>query len=111
GERALVTTFTTNLSVTIKALLEKMAPQLSERIEVTNLHQLARTICQRSGWRGKIAEDEDKQEIWDQLFGKYESDDFEYSLQFLKDEYDQIVDRMGVDNEEAYLTIIRSGRR
>lgn len=111
GERALVTTFTTNLSVTIKALLEKMAPQLSESIEVTNLHQLARTICQRSGWRGKIAEDEDKQEIWDQLFGKYESDDFEYSLQFLKDEYDQIVDRMGIDNEEAYLTIIRSGRR
>lgn len=109
-ETVLVTTFTTNLSVTIKALIEKMAPALSERIEVTNLHQLARTICQRSGWRGKIAEDEDKQEVWEELFKRYNKSEFEFSLNFLVDEYDQIVDRMGIENEDAYLTFVRSNR-
>jgi len=110
GENILVTTFTTNLSVTIKSLIEKMTPDLCDRIEVTNLHQLARTICQRSGWRGKIAEDEDRKEIWDVIFDKHKDVGFDYSLKFLIEEYDQIVDRMGIDNEDSYLTIVRSGR-
>lgn len=110
GENILVTTFTTNLSVTIKSLIEKMTPELCDRIEVTNLHQLARTICQRSGWRGKIAEDDDKMEIWDAVFEKNKNADFDYSLKFLIEEHDQIVDRMGIDSEDAYLTIVRSGR-
>jgi mRNA-degrading endonuclease RelE of RelBE toxin-antitoxin system len=109
-QHVLVTTFTTNLSVTLKGLIEQMSPILSKRIEVTNLHQLARTICQRSGWRGKIAEDEDRSEIWGHLFERHVNDNFEFSRAFLEEEYEQIVDRMGIDSEDAYLTILRSGR-
>ena len=110
-EKILVTTFTTNLSVTIKALIEQMTPELHHRIEVTNLHQLARTICQRSGWRGKIAEEDDRQNIWNELYQNASIDKDEFSLYALIDEYDQVVDRMGIDSEEGYLTIIRSGRK
>lgn len=110
-EKVLVTTYTTNLSVTIKALIEQMSPEFSSRIEVTNLHQLARTICHRSGWRGKIAEDDDCQSIWNELFKKHSGPEFEFSLAELMDEYEHVVDRMGIDNEEGYLTIVRSGRK
>ncbi len=110
-EKILVTTYTTNLSVTIKALIEQMSPALSNKIEVTNLHQLARTICHRSGWRGKIAEDDDCHAIWDELYKKNSGPDFEFDFGDLVDEYEHVVDRMGIDNEEAYLTVVRSGRK
>jgi tetratricopeptide (TPR) repeat protein len=57
SQRILVTTFTTNLSVTIKHHIQRLSPEVAGRIEVTNLHALARTICSRAGWKGRIAED------------------------------------------------------
>src|SRR5262249_28289849 len=39
--RVLITTFTTNLPVTIKHLIRRLAPEFADRIEVTNLHTLA----------------------------------------------------------------------
>ena len=55
NSRILVTTFTTNLSVTIKNQIQRLDPTVAEQIEVTNLHALARTICNRAGWHGRIA--------------------------------------------------------
>jgi len=58
--RILVTTYTPNLAVTIKRLIARLAEphgqDVAERIEVTNLNALARTICLRAGWKGRIAE-------------------------------------------------------
>jgi len=109
-ERLLLTTYTTNLSVTIKALLEQLAPKDHSRIEVTNLHQLARTISFRYGWRGKIAEDNDLSRIWDQVLVREVHKQLEFERGFIVSEFDQIVDRMGIDSEEAYLTTVRSSR-
>ena len=110
NERTLVTTYTTNLSVTIKSLLEKLAPKVQAQIEVTNLHQLARTISFRCGWRGKIAEDSDLTAIWNQVLAREGHAQLEFNKDFVITEFDQIVDRMGLDSEEAYLTTVRSGR-
>ncbi len=110
NERILVTTYTTNLSVTIKSLLEKLAPKVQAQIEVTNLHQLARTISFRCGWRGKIAEDSDLAAIWGQVLAREGHAKLEFERDFIVTEFDQIVDRMGLDSEEAYLTTVRSGR-
>ena len=107
--KVLVTTFTTNLSVTIKSLLEKLAPDVAHHIEVTNLHQLARTICHRVGWKGKIAESSDIEAIWNNVFTA--AGEQEFDRDFIASEYEEIVDPMGVDTEEAYLTVIRSGRK
>jgi mRNA-degrading endonuclease RelE of RelBE toxin-antitoxin system len=109
-EQVLITTYTTNLSITINSLMEKLAPQFRSRIEVTNLHQLARTICHRSGWRGKIAEDSDREQIWGTIFEGAANNTFDFDRVFVVEEYDHIVDRMGIDCEEAYVTSIRSGR-
>ncbi len=58
-DRVLVTTFSANLSVTIEDLIRKLSPVMAKRIEVTNLHQLARTICLRAGWLGRVADEQD----------------------------------------------------
>lgn len=107
-EKVLITTYTTNLSVTIKSLMDKLAPQFSDHIEVTNLHQLARTICQRVKWSGRVADDTDISAIWDKLFDSNSPEGFDRD--FVETEFKDVVDPMGIDSEEAYLTAIRTGR-
>ena len=108
--RLLVTTFTTNLSVTLKHHIEKLAPAVADRIEVTNLHALARTICARSGWKGRIATDEDIQDVWDEVWQNPTLTDLPMTRQELQDEYRLVIDANGIEEEDAYLTTVRSGR-
>ncbi|NEX19875.1 UvrD-helicase domain-containing protein [Thiorhodococcus mannitoliphagus] len=109
-DRVLLTTYTTNLSVTIKALLERLAPKAHQGIEVTNLHQLARTIALRCGWRGKVAEDADLEALWEQVLSQESDLAAEFNQDFIRSEFAEIVDPMGIDSEDAYLTTVRSGR-
>ena len=110
ADRVLVTTYTTNLSVTIKALIQRLAPDAFDRIEVTNLHALARTICSRAGWKnGRIAEDEDIEQIWTDVWLSH-SDELPMSKDELQREYQSVIDPNGIDEEESYLTTVRSGR-
>ena len=107
--RVLVTTFTTNLSVTIKHHIQRLAPDVANRIEVTNLHALARTICNRSGWKGRIAEDEELTQIWAEVWLGY-SDELPLSREEMQQEYELVIDPNGIDDEEKYLGSVRSGR-
>ena len=107
-DKILVTTYTTNLSITIEQLIKKLSPAASKRIEVTNLHQLARTICLRSDWRGRIADDQDQDELWAVVLPGTQIGEFESG--FVKDEYDCVIDAMGIESEEEYLTVVRTGR-
>jgi superfamily I DNA/RNA helicase len=109
-DRVLVTTFTTNLSVTLKHHLQRLAPDASDRIEVTNLHALARTICTRSGWRGRIAQDDDLAQIWEDVWRDPALGELPMSQDELKREYEQVIDANGIVGEETYLTTIRTGR-
>ena len=109
SDRVLLTTFTTNLSVTIKHQIQRLAPDVADLIEVTNLHALARTICSRAGWRGRIAEPEELQQIWSDVWLSH-SDELPLSKPEMQLEYDLIIDPNGIDNEEAYLSAVRSGR-
>lgn len=106
----LITTFTTNLSITIKHHMWKLGPDVADRIEVTNLHALARTICARSGWRGRIANEEDIAEIWEEVWLDPATGELPMSREEIKDEYQLVIDANGIDNEESYLTTVRSGR-
>lgn len=106
-DRVLVTTYTTNLSVTLEQLIKKLSPEASKKIEVTNLHQLARTICIRGGWQGKVLEDADREEIWRAVLSSNLPAGMERD--FIRSEYELVVDKMGIDSEESYLTAIRSG--
>jgi superfamily I DNA/RNA helicase len=108
--RVLVTTFTTNLSVTIKHYIQDLAADVADRIEVTNLHALARTICSRSGWKGRIAEDEDLDSIWEDVWLDPSLGELPMPKEELRREYDLVIDPNGIDNEDTYLTTVRSGR-
>lgn len=105
----LVTTFTTNLSVTIKHHIQRLAPDVADRIEVTNLHALARTICSRAGWKGRVAEDDEIAQIWDDVWLSH-SEELPLPKDELRREYELVIDTNGIDDEETYLTTVRSGR-
>ncbi|MFM8444627.1 MAG: UvrD-helicase domain-containing protein [Methylococcus sp.] len=107
-DRILVTTYTTNLSITLEQLLRTLSPEIAPRIEVTNLHQLARTICIRGGWQGKVLEDPDREDIWRRILTDPLPPGFDPD--FVKEEHRDVVDKMGIDNEDAYMTVVRSGR-
>jgi mRNA-degrading endonuclease RelE of RelBE toxin-antitoxin system len=112
-DRVLVTTYSANLSVTIEDLIRKLSPAAAKRIEVTNLHQLARTICLRGGWQGRVADEQDLTALWGAVFAQQDlsgTGDAWFDPTFIRQEYDEVVDAMGIDSEEEYLTAIRSGR-
>ena len=112
--RVLVTTYTTNLSVTIKDLIQRLCaqkcPDSANKIEVTNLHALARTICTRGGWRGKVAGKQAMDEIWQDLLEGSVAASPAFTSDFIREEYEEVVDPMGITTEDEYLTSVRSGR-
>ena len=108
--RIFVTTFTTTLSIDIKQRLRRLGPDVADRIEVTNLRALSRTICARSGWRRRIATDEETEEIWEDVWRDRSLESLPMSREALEEEYRWVVDPNGITDEEAYLTTIRSGR-
>jgi superfamily I DNA/RNA helicase len=84
--------------------------RVKDRIDVTNLHALARTICHRSGWKGRIAQDDDLAQIWDEVWREPALGELPMSQDELKLEYERVIDANGIVDEETYLTTIRSGR-
>jgi hypothetical protein len=109
SDKVLITTFTTNLSSTIRHAVEKLAPDVAGKIDVTNLHSLARTICSRAGWKGRVAEDEDLSQVWEATWPAH-TEELPLSRDEMQNEYHLIVEQHGIDNEDAYLTAVRSGR-
>jgi len=109
-DKVLLTTFTTNLSITLKDHLKHLDPAAAERIEVTNLHALARTICLRSGWKGRMGDDDDFDKIWNEVWDNPELGETPFSKKEMVKEYWTVVDAGGIDDEEGYLTAVRSGR-
>ena len=109
SDKVLITTFTTNLSYTIRHAVEKLAPDVSGKIDVTNLHSLARTICSRAGWKGRVAEDGDLSQVWEATWPAH-TEELPLSRVEMQNEYHLIVEQHGIDNEDAYLTSVRSGR-
>ncbi|MCP4754369.1 MAG: UvrD-helicase domain-containing protein [Proteobacteria bacterium] len=106
--KVLVTTFTTNLSITLKHQLRNLAPDTADGIEVTNLHALSRTICRRSGWKGNIVSD--LQDIWSDIWMEHSMDELPMPKDELMKEYEHVIDANGIENEDDYLTTVRSGR-
>lgn len=107
--KLLVTTFTTNLSVTLERHIEKLDSVAAKQIEVVNLHALARTICQRSGWTGRIADSEAMDQLWKDALADL-ADPLPLANDEMRLEFEQIVDPNGISNEDNYLTTVRSGR-
>ena len=107
--RVLLTTFTTNLSTTLEGMVKRLDPVAAKRIDVVNLHSLARTICQRSGWNGRIADLDAIQQIWQEVWARDESD-LPLSKEEMQLEFELIIDPNGINDEDAYVSTVRSAR-
>ena len=108
-ERVLITTFTTNLAVTIRGLIDELSPEYSEKIDVINLHKLARKLCSQDDSGLAVVEQNDIQRIWEKVFAdKGGSQGF--SPAFIAEEYDQIIDKMGIFDCDQYMDAVRKGR-
>lgn len=109
-QRILLTTFTANLAITIKSYLHRLDPIVADRIEVTHLSQLARTICIRAGWKGRIATPEELNDLWEEVWLDPTMTDLPLPKPELQKEFELVIDANGIDTEEEYLTAIRVGR-
>ena len=110
SEEVLITTFTTNLAVTIQKLVEDLSPELSSRIKVMNLHKLAYKICKEHGGNTQIAQKGDIAKAWSSVFNNL-LNETGFKKDFICEEFQEIIDRMGLETLDDYLTVVRKGRQ
>ena len=107
-DRILVTTFTRNLAMDLKANLENLCGDAMERIEVTNLHSWCASFMRKQGHRFAIVDEPERERLFDQARSEMGGDEF--PLRFYREEWDQVVQAQDVRERDGYLTARRVGR-
>lgn len=115
--KVLVTTFTTSLAEDIKGNLMALCPEhlkgRTPRIEVVNLDRWVRQFLQSKNVNRDIAyfgEDRKRlEELWEETFDAHSIPDG-LSREFVRAEWNQIIQAKGVLNEQGYLRVSRRGR-
>ncbi|GAA1023146.1 MULTISPECIES: 3'-5' exonuclease [Amycolatopsis] len=114
--RILLTTYTKNLANQLKSDLRGLAEQsVLQRIDVSGVDQLARTIVARAGGaRTRIMQDQDQLRLWHRAVEDTPDlaagDDGWCTPHFLKAEYEQVILGMEIRSANAYLDEKRRGR-
>ena len=108
--RILLTTFTTNLAPTLEHHLRLLAKDHADVVDVTNLHKLARSICEASGWTGRLAGDKDMSAVWGKVWKDPDLGEPPMSQEELRKELDLVIEANGIEDLDGYLTTVRSGR-
>lgn len=115
GQKVLFTTFTRNLASDIQANLKTLCPQHIERgrIEVVNLDAWVKDFLARRAFDRRIAyfgEDALRLgEIWDEIFADTPRPKG-ITLEFVRNEWTQVVQAKGILSEKEYLKASRAGR-
>lgn len=117
GQRVLLTTFTTSLAHDIEANLRTLCPDHLDvrppRIEVINLDRWVSQFLKRKSFGREVAffgEARDRlDQIWQEVFDDHELPEG-LSEPFVKAEWSQIVQAMGLTDKRAYLKASRAGR-
>ena len=117
GDRVLFTTFTTSLAHDIEANLKTLCPEHLERpnprIEVINLDRWVSGFLKRKNFERAIAyfgEERDQlDEIWREVFDDNQVPDG-LSEEFVRAEWEQIIQAKGVMVEREYVKLPRTGR-
>lgn len=111
GEKVLFTTFTRNLAADINANLKKLCShEECEQIEVVNLDAWARRFLDKQQFSLRLTyEDPAADELWTkatQLAGETP-----FPSEFVRGEWDNVVQGQGIETWDAYMTASRIGRR
>jgi superfamily I DNA/RNA helicase len=111
--RVLFTTFTTNLAADVAANLQNLCSkdQLF-RIEVVNLDRWVVEFMKRNGYDKTILyldDDKRREDAWEHAVGTF-GQGIGLSIEFLKDEWRQVVQANGLSELKDYLRVQRTGR-
>ncbi len=108
-DRLLVTTYTRNLALDLHANLQNLCGEELSRLEVKNLHSWAVGFMRRHGHSFRVVNDDaDRRRQMALAVEESMSDDF--TLDFLLEEWDGVVQDQEVDSRDDYLTARRVGR-
>ena len=116
-EQVLVTTFTTSLAHDIEANLKTLCPEHltkpSPRIEVINLDRWVSAFLKRKKFGRDIAyfgeERERLDQIWREVFDDQRVPEG-LSEEFVRAEWEQVIQAKGMMSEQAYFKVSRTGR-
>ena len=110
--RVLLTTFTETLAGFLRSRMTRLIrnePRLMERLEVAAIHQVCERLYKAQFGVAKIATMDVVREILTESAKKEESHRF--SVPFLVDEWENVVDAWQLDSWEAYRDVRRLGRK
>lgn len=113
-EKILVSTFTTNLAITIEKQLKQLDSIAASSIDVIDLYSLARSICRRAGFKGNMSGADSQEEIdklWEQVWEDKSLGEPPLTPEQMMAEFDEVIEPYGIDNEDDYLTLVRTGRK
>lgn len=109
-DRLLFTTFTRNLAADIQANLEKICPpEALKRIEVINLDAWVSQFLKRQGYEFQIQYGRDLEPAWKEALAQAPAGGG-YDSAFLRDEWEHVVQALGLERLEDYLSAPRLGR-
>ncbi|MBM9592361.1 UvrD-helicase domain-containing protein [Leptospira sp. 201903075] len=117
NKKILFLTFTANLTVEIRSLLQKLIESsglnqsLINNVEITSLYRFSETINLKTGWKGTIVSRSDDRviRIWKDVTNEIESS-LGLTKDELIDEYYEIKEQKGIFEIDSYLTAVRKGK-
>lgn len=110
--RVLLTTFSDTLSNALRAKLRRLIsnePRLGERLEVHAMDAIGRRLYELNLGRPNIASSELIQQLLEKAAESVHGNRF--SLQFLRTEWEQVVDAWQLETWEDYRDVVRLGRK
>lgn len=107
-DRILVTTYTANLAQNVEDNLRNLCGGQMPQIEVSHLHSWAVRFLRSHGIHLDIATPEDINECWESAL--LATEDLDFDIGFLRQEWDQVVQAKGVQTRAEYLKVPRTGR-
>ena len=110
--RILLTTFSETLCDTLRTKLRRLIcnqPQLAERIEVYAINTIGLRLYEANQGKIRIASDSEINDLL--LASSYEIGEHPFSFNFIKTEWEQVVDAWQLTNWEDYRDVLRLGRK
>ncbi len=111
GQKILFTTFSKNLAADIASNLKKLCSREEwERIEVVNLDAWVRRFLEKQGFNLKLTyEDSSRDDLWKKAL-ELVTPAITSPSEFLRSEWDNVIQAHGIETCEAYLVVSRVGR-
>jgi mRNA-degrading endonuclease RelE of RelBE toxin-antitoxin system len=108
GESILFTTFTRNLASDIEENLELIAPaETLGRIEVKNLDAWVADFLRKEGYSYRIDYGDEARDLWESALALAPED---MDPNFLRNEWEQVIQPNGITSESEYMRVSRIGR-